>query len=71
MHHAPIADYHGVEVEFAKRSTFHKIARVFYKVLRSFYVGVIFYFIPFSVMWLQWTTIPADESETAGHGGGH
>lgn len=52
MHHPPVADHRGDTIVFKDRSTFHKIARVYYKFLRSFYVGVIFYFVPFSVMFI-------------------
>jgi hypothetical protein len=68
MHHAPIADHRGQDIHFAERSTFHKIARVFYRVLRTFYVGVVFYFVPFSVMLIQWSTINADPSTLSEHG---
>jgi hypothetical protein len=57
MHHAPVADHRGQDIHFANKSTFHKIARVFYKVLRMLYVGVVFYFIPFAVMFIA--TFPA------------
>lgn len=52
MHHPPKAEKRGDEIAFSDRSLFHKIARVQYKSLRAVYVGVIFYFIPFSVMWI-------------------
>mgnify|MGYP001080640693 FL=1 len=52
MHHAPKALVNGKDIKFKERSTFHKFARVFYKLLRIFYVGNIFYFIPFSVMYI-------------------
>ena len=35
---------------FSERSLFHKIARTIYKVFRAFYVTVIFYFAPLSVL---------------------
>lgn len=57
MHHAPIAEIKGSTIKFSQRSCFHKLARIVYRFLRMVYVGVIFYFIPFSVMWLQWIAI--------------
>jgi hypothetical protein len=50
MHHAPIGDKRAGDIKFSERSCFHKIARVGYKMLRTFYVGIIFYYIPFAVM---------------------
>jgi hypothetical protein len=52
LHHPPEAEIKGIDIKFSERSCFHKCARVFYKILRAFQVGVIFYFIPFSVMWI-------------------
>lgn len=40
----------GSDIKFSDRSCIHKIARVIYKILRSLYVGVIFYFVPFSTL---------------------
>jgi hypothetical protein len=57
MHHPPKCVRAGKEIKFSERSVFHKFARLLYKVLRAFYVSVIFYFIPFSVMYLQWITV--------------
>ena len=57
MHHAPKYVKCGHEIKFTERSLFHKFARILYKVLRCFYVSVIFYFVPFSVLYLQWITI--------------
>ena len=58
MHHAPKCVKSGKDIKFSERTLFHKGARILYKVLRSFYVSVIFYFVPFSVMYLQWITVP-------------
>ena len=38
---------------FRERPLFHKIARTMYKIFRAFYVSVIFYFVPFSVLILN------------------
>lgn len=48
----PSAELRGEDIQFSKRSCFHKFGRVFYKLLRTLYVGVIFYFVPFAVMYL-------------------
>ena len=53
MHHAPKALIKGKDIKFSERTKFHKCARIFYKLLRMQYVGVIFYFVPFSVMFIQ------------------
>ena len=66
MHHGPVADNRANDIKFSERSCFHKIARVFYKMLRTFYVGVIFYYIPFAVMLIQWCTVP-DPNAAAHH----
>ena len=41
------------DLKFSQRTIFHKIARVLYKLLRGIYVSVIFYFIPFVVLFLN------------------
>jgi hypothetical protein len=52
MHHRPHYEKRGRDIKFSDRNLFHKIARVVYKVLRALYVSVIFYFVPFIVMYL-------------------
>jgi hypothetical protein len=60
LHHPPDMVKSGSDISMSDRSCFHKGARVLYKILRCFYVSVIFYFIPFSVLLLQWMTkVPA------------
>ena len=39
----------GRDIQFMKRTCFHKIARVLYKVFRSLYVAIMFYMSPFFV----------------------
>jgi hypothetical protein len=39
------------DFSLADRSRFHKFARIFYKVLRTLYVSMVFYFVPFTVVW--------------------
>lgn len=43
----PLVKYKGKDIR--KRSCFHYLARFVYKVVRAFYVSVIFYFIPYGV----------------------
>jgi hypothetical protein len=50
MHHPPKHLHKGKDIVFKERPIFHKFARVIYKILRIFFVGVIFYFIPYSVL---------------------
>jgi predicted nucleic acid-binding Zn ribbon protein len=52
LHHPPEQVICGRDIEMKDRNCFHKCARVLYKFLRCFYVSIIFYFIPFSVMFL-------------------
>ena len=37
-------------IKFSDRSPFHKFARVFYKITRTIYVSIIFYYVPFAVI---------------------
>ena len=53
MHHNPTRVNRGKDIPFSSRSCFHKMARVVYKVTRSFYVSVVFYFVPFFVIVLN------------------
>ena len=39
----------GRDIKFMERTTFHKCARILYKVFRSLYVSVLFYMSPFLV----------------------
>jgi hypothetical protein len=50
MHHPPKHTNKGKEIKFKERPLFHKFARIFYMALRTVFVGIIFYFIPYSVL---------------------
>ena len=50
MHMRPKAKNKAINIKFSDRSTFHKIARILYKVTRSFYVSTTFYFVPLFVL---------------------
>lgn len=65
MHHPPVGDHRAGDIKFSERSCFHKLARILYKMLRTFYVGVIFYYIPFMVMLIQWSTFVDEPTEGA------
>jgi hypothetical protein len=52
MHHPPKIIVKGKDIKFSERSCYHKCARILYKILRSFYASVIFYFVPFSVFYI-------------------
>lgn len=56
MHHPPTIDFKGHAIKFRDRSCFHKLARLLYKLIRCLYVGLIFYYIPYTVIYLQWLT---------------
>lgn len=55
--------------DIKKRTCFHKVARFVYKIVRALYVSVLFYFIPFFVLFgqLLYTDIDVDSGED--HGG--
>ena len=55
MHHAPKVINKGSSIEFKSRTCFHKVARVVYKVIRTFYAGFLFYFTPYTVFLVQLT----------------
>lgn len=44
--------HRGIDIKFKERTCFHKIARILYKFTRGLYVGVIFYFAPFLVIFI-------------------
>ena len=50
LHYKPKVVIKGNSIKLKGRSCFHKVARIVYKVLRSLYVSVIFYFVPFAVI---------------------
>lgn len=56
LHHPPKRDLAGKDIEFKTRGCFHKFARVVYMLIRTFYVGIIFYYVPFAVLFWQWAT---------------
>ena len=58
MHHAPKLETKGRDIKFRDRTLFHKLGRILYKILRSIYVSLVFYFVPFAVLYLQWIMIP-------------
>lgn len=43
----------GSDMKFGERSCFHKLARMVYKLTRCLYVGVVFYFVPFTTLFMQ------------------
>ena len=51
------------DIKFSERSCFHKFARVLYKSTRSVYVSVIFYFVPFYVLYLNFKFAEVGEGE--------
>lgn len=69
MEKAPKIKKRGRDIPFMGRTLFHKVARVIYKAFRAYYVSVIFYFMPFSVIFLQWFLDP--ESYNAKISGSH
>lgn len=51
LHHPPQRKFNGRDIEFSKRSFFHQCARIIYQLTRTIYVGVIFYYVPFIVVY--------------------
>ena len=60
----------GKDIVFSERSCFHKFARIFYRLLRIFYVSVVYYFIPYSVVLNHWLTPDKFAAEKEGAEGG-
>ena len=56
LHHKPKIRRHGRNIKFMERPYFHRVARVIYKIVRCFYVSVIFYFIPYTIFLVHWAT---------------
>ena len=55
--HKPSKIYRsGRDIEFSGRTYFHKFARILYKAIRTFYVSIIYYFIPYTIFIVHWTT---------------
>ena len=59
LHHPAKVFKRGNEIDFWERTSFHKVARVLYKILRCFYVSVIYYFIPYTMFFVHWSVEPA------------
>jgi len=54
VHHPPAVTNFNRDMNFSDRSCFHKGARVFFKIIRALYVGIIYYYVPFVVLFTQW-----------------
>jgi hypothetical protein len=69
LHHKPKVTVKGRDIDFWERSCFHKLARVTYKILRCFYVSVVFYYIPFTIFIVHWMTpiVIVEETTTTEH----
>lgn len=57
----------GKDISFRERSPFHKCARLVYKMVRLIYVTVIYYFIPFGVLFLTFYHAKIKDEEYHGH----
>ena len=51
-HHPPKNVIKGKDIEFMKRTLFHKFARMNYKFQRAVYVSVIYYMVPFVTFYI-------------------
>jgi uncharacterized membrane protein YukC len=54
FHHPSIIEKKGINIKMEDRNTFHKVARVVYRLLRCIYVSMIFYLVPFIVFFIQY-----------------
>lgn len=63
----------GTDISFGERSCFHKLARMVYKMTRCLYVGVVFYFVPFATLFMQFgfSQSHAEKAAAGGHGAAH
>jgi hypothetical protein len=56
----PEKETRGKNVLFSQRTLFHKFARITYRTFRMFYTSVIFYFVPFLPILIQFWHIYPD-----------
>ena len=71
MHDPPLNIHRSSNIKFEERPTFHKVARVVYKIIRALYVSLIFYFVPFLVIFTQFFMKYDKNSEHGESGHGH
>jgi hypothetical protein len=57
---APAITMRNYNIRFEDREPWHKCARIVYKVMRGIYVSVIFYFVPFMFLFMEFI-IPSPE----------
>ena len=64
-HHTPRVVIRGRSIALKSRSWFHIFARILYKTLRAFYVSMIFYFVPFALIYFtyKFAKVKFDEYE--------
>ena len=65
VHNSVHIENKGKDISFWDRSLYHKLARIVYKVSRAFYVSIIFYFVPFMTIFINFLIA---EVHHAGHG---
>ena len=63
-HHPVKREHKGRSIAFLSRTCFHKLGRILYKINRSLYVSVVFYFFPFLVIFLSYFITKAVCGET-------
>ena len=54
IHHPPKLSIRGKDIKFSDRSCYHKLARIWYKIWRSIFASFLFYFLPFTLLFIQW-----------------
>ena len=68
MHYRPRIVHKGEDIKFFQRPKFHQFARMLYVTIRFLFVMVIFYLLPFAIIYLQWI-IPSTKEPEGGSGG--
>jgi hypothetical protein len=66
VQHAPEVTNRSSQIQFSDRSTFHRVARVFFKLCRGLFVSVFYYYYPFFVFFGEWE-LPVKGAKPPGH----
>lgn len=68
VHNSITIEKKGKEISFFDRSLYHKVARFTYKLSRAFYVSLIFYFVPFMTIFINFMIAEVGHHGHGGHG---
>lgn len=67
LHHPIKIHQRSRDIKFSERTTFHKIARVLYKIFRGFYASVTFYFVPYTVWFFNYAFVESSKDHNGVH----